>query len=258
MFDYLPTYAKLYIYFLAFTLGAFFGSALNCLAYRMARGQKWSKGRSVCPHCGHTLGVADLIPVFSWLFLKGKCRHCGKQISPRYMIAEVVLGVCFVGILRRFGLTFQTVSALTLCCCLFCLSLIDLDIQIIPDRFLVIPAVVQLLLLFTEGRLLIGLLPAIVCGGGLLVLSLIMDRLLQKETMGGGDIKLAAMLGLYFGFGECLFLIAAACLIGIFTAAVLLKCKADTPFPFGPALSIAAYVTLLFGDQIVSWYLSFF
>lgn len=88
MFDYLPTGAKIYLYVLAFVVGAFFGSGLNCLAWRMARDQKWSSGRSVCPSCGHTLTLPDLIPVVSWLALGGKCRHCGQKISPRYVLAE--------------------------------------------------------------------------------------------------------------------------------------------------------------------------
>lgn len=258
MFDHLPLYAKIYSYALAFWLGAFLGSAFNCLAYRMARGQKWSEGRSVCPTCGHTLGAADLVPIFSLLLLKGKCRHCGAKISARYVLTEALLGTVFASILWRFGLSFQTVSALTLCCCLFCLSLVDLDIQIIPNRFLAIPAVVRLAQLTAEERLVSSILPALVFGGGLLALSLVMDKLLHKDTMGGGDIKLIALLGLYFGFAECLFLILCACVLGIIAASVLMKIRDDTPFPFGPALSIGAYITLLFGEEIVGWYLDLF
>lgn len=258
MFAYLPTYAKVYLAVLAFILGAFFGSAFHCLAFRMARGQKWSKGRSACVSCGHPLGGLDLVPIFSYLILKGKCRHCGAPISPRYVAAEATLGLVFMSLLLRFGLGVQTLSALVLCCCLFCLSIVDLDIQIIPDRFLVIPAAVRTLQLIYEGRLLSGLVPALIFGGGLLALSLLMDKILKKDTMGGGDIKLMAVLGLYFTIPECLFLLVVACIVGIVVASVLMKIQDDTPFPFGPALSIAAYITLLFGSQIVGWYLSLF
>ena len=258
MFDYLPLGVKIYLYILAFVVGAFLGSGLNCLAYRMAREQKWSSGRSVCPECGHTLTLVDLIPVVSWVALRGKCRHCGGKISPRYVLAEVGLGVCFASLLWRFGLTLDTVSAVVLCACLFALSLVDLDIQIIPDRFLVIPAVVRIVQLAVEGNLMSGILPGLVFGGGLLTLSLVMDKILKKDTMGGGDIKLMAVLGLFFGWGECLFLLVVACVAGIVIASVLMKVSEDTPFPFGPALSLAAWVTMLVGTPFINWYLGLF
>lgn len=261
MFAYLPPYAKAYLYAVVFLFGAVMGSGLNCLAYRLAREQKWSGGRSVCVSCGHTLGILDLVPIFSYLFLKGKCRHCGAKISPRYVLTEVFLGLCYASILARFGLTLEALSALVLVSCLFCLSLVDLDIQIIPNRFLVIPAVVQIaVLLIRQGwrGALLSLVPAVIFGGGLLVLSLVLDKLLKKDTMGGGDIKLMAALGLFFSIPECLLLLILACVFGLVIASVLMKVKEDTPFPFGPALSLAAWVTLLVGSGVISWYLNLF
>ena len=258
MFQFLPLSAKLYIGALAFLLGAVMGSALNCLAYRIAREQKWSHGRSLCPACGHPLSLPDLVPVFSWLLLRGKCRHCGAKISPRYVITEVLLGLGFVSMLLRFGLSFDAFSGAVLVACLLALSLVDLEIQIIPDRFLLIPAAVRLVQLAVEGRLLSGILPGLIFGGGLLVLSLVMDKILKKDSMGGGDIKLMAVLGLFFTIPECLLLLVMACVCGIFMAAILMKLDSDTAFPFGPALSIAAWLTLLFGEAITGWYLGLF
>lgn len=256
--DYLPLAVKLYLFALAFLLGAVMGSALNCLAWRIAREQKWSHGRSLCPACGHALSLPDLIPVFSFLFLRGRCRHCGAKISPRYFLTEVLLGLGFVSVLWRFGLTFDALSALVLVSCLLALSLVDLEIQIIPDRFLVISAAVRLIQLFFEGRLLGGILPGLIFGGGLLALSLVMDKILKKESMGGGDIKLMAVLGLFFTIPECLLLLVIACVVGIIIASVLMKVDSDSPFPFGPALSLAAWFTLLFGETITTWYLGLF
>lgn len=258
MFAILPVSLQIYLSLCAFLLGAFFGSALHCLAYRMVRGEKWSEGRSRCPLCGHTLRPTDLIPVFSWLLLRGRCRHCGCRIPARYVLAEAGLGLVFVSILLRFGLTLQSVSNLVLCCCLFCLSLVDWEIQIIPDRFLIIPAAFRILQLIRSGNLAAGLIPALVFGGGVLALSLLMDRLLHKDTLGGGDIKLIAMLGLFFSIPECLLLLMIACSLGILAGSVFMHIQKDTPFPFGPWLSIAAYITLLFGSGIVNWYLSLF
>ena len=258
MFEYLPQSVKLYLSFVAFLFGAVMGSALNCLAYRMVRGKKWSGGRSVCPHCGHTLAPRDLIPVVSYLCLKGKCRYCGEKVSKRYVLTEACLGLCYVTLLLRFGLSLDLLSGLVLLSCLFSLSLVDLDTQIIPDRFLVIPAVIRIAQLIFEGNLIGGILPGLIFGGGLLILSLVMDKILGKDTMGGGDIKLMAVLGLYFSIPECLLLLILACVAGIVIASILMKIKDDTPFPFGPALSLAAYITMLIGEPVISWYLSLF
>jgi leader peptidase (prepilin peptidase)/N-methyltransferase len=117
---------------------------------------------------------------------------------------------------------------------------------------------VRLIQLTLQGRILMGLIPAIVFGGGLLILSLVMDKILKRDSMGGGDIKLMAVLGLYFSAPECLLLLIIACVVGIVVARVMMSVEEDAPFPFGPALSVAAYITLLIGQQITHWYLSLF
>ena len=257
----LPALTRVYLVALAALLGLVMGSALNCLAFRLARGEKWSGGRSACPMCGHTLSAADLVPLFSWLFLRGRCRYCGGRVSARYPLTELCLGVVFAALLLRFGLTLQTITAAVLCACLFCLSLVDLDTQIIPDRFLIIPAAVRVAQLLWEGGLRglwRGLWPALVLGVGVLLLVLLMDKVLKKESMGGGDIKLFAMLGLWFSFPCCLLLLIASCVFGLVLAAATAGMKRDTPFPFGPAISAAAFVCLLVGQPVVSWYLGLF
>ena len=257
----LPASVRVYLLVLTLALGLVMGSALNCLAFRIARGQKWSSGRSACPACGHTLGVPDLIPLFSWLFLRGRCRYCGAPISPRYPLSELCLALCFTAVVLRFGLSVQTLTALVLCACLFCLSLVDLEVQLIPDRFLLIPAAVRLAQLLWEGGLrglLRGVWPALALGGGILLLVLLMDRLLHKESMGGGDIKLFAMLGLWFSFSCCLLLLVLSCFFGIAFAAVTARMKRGIPFAFGPAISASALAVLLVGEPVVAWYLGLF
>jgi len=257
MFDYLPMSVKLYILTLAGFTGAMFGSAMNCLAYRMVHNQKWSGGRSACPHCGHVLKPYELIPVVSFLIQKGKCRACGAKLSLRYLATEALLGVCYVTLVLRFGFTLDTVTHLVLTTCLLALSLVDLDTQIIPHRFLVIPAALRIAHIALTGEW-SALVPALIFGGGLLGLSLLMDKILKKDSMGGGDIKLMAVLGLFFTIPECLLLLILACFAGIVIASVLMKIKDDTPFPFGPALALAAYITMLAGETITGWYLSLF
>lgn len=265
MFSYLDTVTKIYLIAVCALLGLVMGSALNCLAYRIAHKEKWSGGRSRCPDCGHTLKAADLIPLFSYLFLKGRCRYCGKKISPRYPIAEAMLAVIYVSLLLRYDLSLETVQLVILCSCLFCLSLVDLDIQIIPDRFILIPIVCRLLYHLVMNGFTMAALSAIwyslwhglLTGGAVLALSLIMDKVLGKDSMGGGDIKLLFVLGLYFDLPCIFLLVLAACIIGI-VLAMSLGAKKGIAFPFGPALALAGWLTLLVGKPITGWYMSLF
>lgn len=262
MLSYLPTHIIVYLCALAAVLGLVMGSALNCLAMRIVAGERWSgNSRSACPKCGHTLSALELIPLVSWLIQGGKCRHCKAPISIRYPLTEATLAAVFVAMLLKFGLTAELLSALVFAGCLLCLSLVDLDTQIIPDRFILIPIAVRAAqLLFTGGfsALLGASVPGFIIAGAVLLLSLIMDKVLKKDTMGGGDIKLLFVIGLYLTLPECLLMVMLSCVIGIVMAAILMRVDSETAFPFGPALSIAAVLTMLVGSPIVNWYLSLF
>ena len=262
MLSYLPTPIVIYLVALFAILGLVMGSALNCLALRIAKGEKWSgNSRSACPSCGHTLTAADLVPLFSWLFLRGKCRHCGAPISRRYPLTEAALALVYVCLLFKFGLPVQLITPMIFASCLFCLSLVDFDTQIIPDRFHVIPIIArfaELLLCGGLRGLLTGITPGLIIAGSVLAISLIMDKVLKKDTMGGGDIKLLFVIGCFLSLPECLLMVMLACLIGICMASILMRVDSETAFPFGPALSIAAIVTMLVGSPIVNWYLSLF
>ena len=260
--SYFPTSVVIYLCAVMALLGLVMGSALNCLALRLAADQKWSgKSRSACPHCGHVLTPLELIPLFSWLFQKGKCRSCKAPISIRYPITEALLAVLYVCLLLRYGLSLQLLTHLVFISCLFTLSLVDLDTQIIPDRFLIIPILFRAVELILTGGflgLLRGILPGLIVAGAVLLFSLIMDKVLKKDTMGGGDIKLLFVIGLFLTFPQMLLMVMIACVVGIVMASVFMKVSPDTPFPFGPALSLAAVLTLFFGQSMIRWYLGLF
>ena len=262
MLAYLPNSVVIYLYLIFGLLGLVMGSALNCLSLRMSRGGKWAGNtRSACPVCGHVLTGVDLIPLFSWLALRGKCRYCKTPISARYPLTELLLAAVYVGLLLKYDLSLALITPVIFVSCLFCLSLIDMDAQIIPNRFLLIPAAVRMLELLATGGvrgLVTGTMPGLVIACSVLILSLIMDKALRKETMGGGDIKLLFVIGMFLPLGQCLLMVLVACTLGILMAAFTMNLKADTPFPFGPALSLAAVLTMFFGDGILSWYLSLF
>jgi len=257
----LPVFARIYIVVLVFLAGLFLGSGLNCLSYRYAHGLKWSGGRSVCTSCGHVLSPLDLIPLFSWLFLKGKCRYCGEKISARYPISELILSVCYVALLYRYGLTLEGLVCAVLISCLFCLSFIDIDTLTIPNRFLIIPAICRIAFLLYDGgigSLWFGVRHALILGGGIFVLVIVMDKVLKKESMGGGDIKLLFLLGLFFDIPCSLLLLITACIVGLVIAVCMMKLDRETPFPFGPSISIAAFITLLIGESLTGWYIGLF
>ncbi|MBR1660098.1 MAG: prepilin peptidase [Oscillospiraceae bacterium] len=239
-------------------LGACLGSFLNCAAWRMARGESFLRGRSRCPVCGHVLGPAELVPVLSWLLLRGKCRHCGAAISPRYMLTELISAALALLCLLRFGLGVLFLRNLAFLCCLLCLSLVDWEISEIPDGCLLFSAAVWAAAapFSCSGWREAGLRIAAGLGFALalLLLSLAMDRALKKDSLGGGDIKLFAVVGLYLGFAGTLLALILACVLGLLLAAALRR-GAGEPFPFGPAIAAAAGIVLLWGDGPVAWYL---
>lgn len=250
-----------YVLALAFALGACAGSFLECAAGRSVRGESALRGRSRCDGCGRTLELLDLIPILSWLFLKGRCRSCGAKIGARCVVTESLCGCVFASVLWRFGFSWICLELLILGCALVYLSLVDLESMELPGAPMAVAAGSFLLFLFAHGdplrRLWWGLLGAAAIGGSVLLVSLIGDRVLGRETMGGGDIKLLALLGLYVGPDGGLLLVIAACAAGLAFAG-LSRVGRGKEFPFGPAIALAAWPTLLFGERILEWYWSLF
>lgn len=245
---------------LAALLGAALGSFLNCVAWRIARGEAWRTGRSRCPVCGHVLGPFELLPVLSFLLQRGRCRHCGAKLSSRYPLTELGFALLTVLCVRRFGLSLYALGCYGFFCCLLCLSLVDWEIYIIPDGCLIAAALAWPLTLpaleFDGLRILECVLSALVFGGGMLLLARWMDRLLDKESLGGGDIKLFALLGLYLGFARALLALLLSCLLGLLLA--LVPRGGEKRIPFAPAIGLAAALTLLWGDAVIDWYLGLF
>ncbi len=250
------------IYFsvLACALGAVFGSFLNCAAWRIAHGESFLRGHSRCTSCGHALGARDLVPVFSWLAQRGRCRYCGEKISVRYPLTELAFALLTLACLLRFDLTVLCLRNWIFLCCLFCLSIVDLESYTIPDGCLLIAAGAWAAALpflrpgwAAAGR---SILAGLVFGGGILLLSLAMDKILGRESLGGGDVKLFAVVGLYLGFVGTLFGMLLACVLGlVFAFLQNRKGGKDRAIPFGPSISLAAAVMLLYGDGFIGWYL---
>ena len=255
-----------YFGILAFVLGSVLGSFLNCMAWRTAHHENVFKGRSHCTGCGHTLSFFDLIPIASWIFCGGKCRYCKEKISVRYLITEVFLGAMFVWILFSDGLTVLCIRDLIFVCILFTISLIDIEIYEIPDKAHIISIALFLATLYfvTDKPLKMlgyGAMGMFLLGGGILLVSLALDKILGKDTLGGGDIKLIGVCGLYLGPLKTLFGLILACIIGIIIGIACKKTgrkenEEEAHIPFGPAISAAMVIMLLAGGSLESWYLS--
>jgi leader peptidase (prepilin peptidase)/N-methyltransferase len=244
---------------LAAVLGAVFGSFLNVVAYRLPRGESLSRPRSRCPGCLTQIRAYDNVPVLSWLALRGRCRTCRAPISARYPLVEAATGALCALVVLAKGPDEDALLGLALVLLLVPVTLIDLDHRIIPNRLILIGAILApaLVLLTAPDVLVEHLLAAVAAGGFFLVAVLAYPR-----GMGMGDAKLAFVLGLFLGrdVGPALFVaLFAGTLVG---AAVIARKGATegrkTAVPFGPFLALGALVALFAGDAMVEWYLSTF
>lgn len=216
--------------------------------------------RSACPHCGHQITALENIPVFSYLFLGGKCSACRKGISPRYPVVEAVTALLSVTIAWHFGFSWQTASALLLTWSLVSLSLIDYDHKLLPDN-ITLPLLWLGILVNIDGAF-VPLRESIIGAvAGYMVLWGIFkahNLLTGKEGMGYGDFKLLAMLGAWMGWQALPVIILMSSFVGAAVGIALILFRGrdrNIPIPFGPYLAAAGWITLLWGDQITNAYL---
>ena len=250
------TFSLIYGCLLALITGACAGSFLNCASIRIGREESFVKGRSHCMSCGHDLGVLDLIPVLSWVFLRGRCRYCGERISFRYPLVEIIFALVAMACLLRFDMTVLCLRNFIFLAVLLLLTMTDLDAMIIPDSCHIISVIIWMAsapFLFGMRETMYHVLAGLVFGLGMLALSLLMDRMMKKETLGGGDIKLLAVIGLYFGFIGTLFVLIISCIIGLIYN-VCNRREDKKEIPFGPWIAIASAVILFAGDPLIGWY----
>ena len=246
-------------YFLVL-FGLVWGSFADCAVSRWAAGKKMFSRRSHCLSCGHTLGVVDLIPVIGFLVRRGRCHYCGEKIPADCLIAELAgaVGLALIG--GRFGPTLAVGQWIVWAAVLLALSLTDAARRIIPDRLLVVLAVNRVVWFFIlrEGPDAVWeALRALIVPVVLLALVLLAEKLLGREVMGGGDIKLLFALALYLSWAQLLLTLLAGCAVGLVFAA-LARVRHGTAMPFGPFLAAGAVVVVCFADPLIQWYFSLF
>lgn len=250
---------------LVFFLGACIGSFLNVVIHRLPRGESLVAPRSRCPACESTIAWYDNLPILSWLVLRGRCRRCGAGISVRYPIVELLTALVAIAVHARLGLTLEGLVAFYFAATLLAIAYIDLDHQIIPD-VLSLPGIVVGLVaapLLHPGTWLEALqaafLGALLGGGILFAVAYGYERMTGREGMGGGDVKLLAMVGAFLGWQGVLLTLLLGSLVGsVIGISIMVARGADSKLaiPFGPFLSIGAFVAMFWGSAIVSWYLA--
>lgn len=249
---------------MALAVGAATGSFLNVVIHRLPLKQSVVAPRSHCTKCQRVIPWYDNVPVVSWFLLRGRCRQCGEPFSFRYPMVELLTAVLLLALLAKFGLSIGLAFAFYFACSLLVVTYIDLDHRIIPDRVTLPGIVVGLVLaLLAPGAARLAAVQSwalgVLVGGGILwLVAWAYERSTGREGMGGGDIKLLAMIGAFLGWQGVLVTLLLASFIGSLVGiGWMLVRGADTrlAIPFGPFLALGALVTLFWGEQIVRWYL---
>ena len=245
----------------AFVFGICIGSFLNVCIYRLPIGQSIVHPPSSCPGCSTTIRFYDNIPLLSWLFLRGRCRHCHTPIAFRYVLVELLGGLMAVCVYSKFGPSIEGIAYYALVAALLVIIFIDIDHQIIPDVISLpgIPLGFAASFLMPSINWMDSLIGILAGGGSLYAVAWIYALITGKEGMGGGDIKLLAMIGAFIGWQGVLLTIFMGSAIGTIVGLIdMLKKKTDMKMriPFGPFLAIGAVIYIFFGKEIISCYVS--
>ena len=254
---------------LVFVFGALVGSFLNVCIGRIPDGESIITPPSHCPKCKAPIRFYDNVPLLSYLLLRARCRTCGELISPRYFVVELMMALLGVALFSWFGLGFSFFVSFVFVAALIVISFIDLDVRIVPD-VISLPGILLGLIFSAFGYFVFGdgfdvvptplsSLIGIVAGGGfLLATAWLYEKLTGVEGMGGGDIKLLAMIGAFLGWPSIPITLFIASLLG---SVVGLSCMLLTgagrrlALPFAPFLCSGALCYLFFGQTITQWYL---
>ncbi len=259
---------EIYLIILSGLLGASIGSFLNVCADRLPQGKSLSSPPSHCDACQHRLTALDLIPILSYIILRGRCRHCGSKIPLRVLWVEAGCGLFTAFLFWYRGITLETGFIALYSYIFILIAIIDLDHKLILNK-IVYPSLIVALIIapfFIKNDILnagiagSGIVNALI-GGAVGFVFLLVPAIVIPGGMGFGDVKMAALIGLATGFAEVIVAILGAIILGGLTAMALLILrlkKRKEGIPFGPFLSLAAIVTLLWGTQILNWYLGMF
>ena len=244
----------------AFILGAVVGSFLNVCIWRIPEGLSIVTPASHCPDCGHPIRFYDNIPLISYLILRGRCRACGGRISLRYPFVEGLTALMALFLFWKFGLTLKFLAAFIFVSALILITFIDIDYQIIPDVISLpgIPICFLMAVFIMDLSFMDALLGLLIGGGSLYLVAVLYELATKREGMGGGDIKLLALMGAFLGWKSLLFILLVSSLVGaVVGISIMLVRGGDMKYavPFGPFLSLAAVAYLFVGEYATNLFL---
>lgn len=249
--------------FMAFIFGIIMGSFLNVCIYRLPLGKSVVSPGSFCPHCKHKIKWQHNIPVLSYVFLKGRCAYCSKKISPRYLFVELLSGAITAFSFLKFGFSAEFFFYLALLYSLIVISFIDFDVHLILNKILI--ALILIALAFNVQFKIIewqnGLIGLLTGGGLLLFFAFLGKALFKKESMGMGDVKLAAVLGFFLGWEQVLVVLYSGFVLALFYFGikhVFKTAKKSNYIPMAPFFSLAAMLFIFYGEQLWRVYLRYF
>ena len=240
-------------------LGLMVGSFANVCVYRIPRRESIVFPGSHCPLCGHAIAAYDNIPLLSWLLLGGRCRHCHAAIAWRYPLLELVMALSWGFLAWHYGPVPQLVVALSLFFLLWVLSFIDLETGLLPNVLTYPGIVLGLAFSFWQGHGMDSVIGAVAGYGVFWLVAQLFFRLTGREGMGYGDFKLLAMLGAFMGWEALPFIVLASSVVGTVAGMIILLLARKglrAEIPFGPYLALAGMIWLLWGEQILHWYLN--
>lgn len=229
-------------------LGMILGSFYNVVGWRLPKGESIIYPPSHCPNCNHQLKILDLIPVFSFILQRGKCRYCKNKIAWYYPVFEFLCGVIFMLCYLVFGITPELLKALTFVSMLIIIMVSDFNYMIIPDEVLLFfGCLLALEIGIIDGYkvLISSLINGLIAFAVMYLLKTLGDFMFKKESMGGGDIKLMFIFGLVLGAPLAIISIFIGSLVGLPISLILLSKNSEHIVPFGPYLSIGAIIILL-------------
>ncbi len=240
--------------------GAIIGSFLNVCIFRLPKEESIVWPRSHCPHCKNPIEFYDNIPLISYILLKGCCRHCHGAISFQYPLIEGITALVSLILFMKFGPSLSYLFYFLFVAALIVITVIDLYHQIIPDVISLPGIGVGLIasLMIPQITLFNSLMGTLLGGGSLFLVATIYQWLFKREGMGGGDVKLLAMIGAFLGWKAVILTILLSSLVGSITGIIVMILKGKDfkyAIPFGPFLSIGAVVSLFYGENIIRWYL---
>lgn len=247
---------------LTFILGLIVGSFSNVCIYRIPKNESIIYPASHCTKCRSNISPKDNIPLLSYILLKGRCRNCKSKISIQYPIVELLTGLTYLIIYLIYGLSIQSSIYIILSSALIIIAFIDLNEQIVPDVISLPGIVIGFIISFFVPYIsfINSALGVLVGGGIILIIGLAGSVIFKKEAMGGGDVKLAAMIGAFLGWRYIIISLFLGFFLGALAGIILIMLKIksrEDVVPFGPFIVLGSFITLLWGEKIISWYIGF-